>query len=47
MVGRLGWQQALSRYANVRDTREFYQRFEQFLDQPIGMQIKMLEELKP
>jgi len=47
MVGRLGWQQALSRYANVRDTRDFYQRFEQFLDQPIGMQMKMLEELKP
>ena len=47
MVGRLGWQQALSRYANVRDTSEFYQRFQQFLDQPIGVQMKMLEELKP
>ena len=47
LVGRLGWEQALSQYAKVKDATEFYERFEQFLDQPIGLQMKILEELKP
>ena len=47
LVARLGWEQALARYANVRDSSDFYQRFEKFLDQPIGVQMKMLQQLRP
>ena len=47
LVARLGWEQALARYANVRDASDFYQRFEKFLDQPIGVQMEILQQLRP
>ncbi len=47
LVARLGWEQALARYADVQDASDFYQRFEKFLDQPIGAQMKILEQLRP
>ena len=47
LVAELGWQPALARYTGLKDSDEFYQRFEEFLDEPIGQQMEMLKELKP
>ncbi|MDE0736297.1 MAG: hypothetical protein OSB47_10770 [Pirellulaceae bacterium] len=47
LVAKLGWEKALGRYANVANVDEFYERFDKFLDEPIGVQMKMLAALKP
>ena len=47
LLGQLGWEQALVKYARVSDASQFYDDFGKFLQQPIGVQMKMLTELKP
>ena len=47
LLGQLGWEQALVKYARVSDASQFYDDFGKFLQQPIGHQMKMLTELKP
>ena len=47
LIARVGWQKALSRYANVRDSDAFYAQFQSFLSEPIGRQMKILDALQP
>ena len=47
LIGRIGWQKALSRYAKLRDSEAFYEQFPSFLSELIGRQMKILDALQP
>ena len=47
MIGRLGWQEAVKRYAKFDNLAEFYESFEKFLEESTEQKIQMLNKLKP
>lgn len=47
LVAEIGWEAALPRYLGMRDTQEFYEAFEVFMERPAEQQVSMLDELKP
>ena len=47
MIGLMGWQEALKRYAKFDNIEEFYDSFEKFLNLSNEKKMQMLDKLKP
>lgn len=47
LVAEIGWEAALPRYLDMRDTQEFYDAFDVFMSLPADRQVAILDELEP